>query len=116
MNIIVVGSRSYSTPELFKQALTNSGFQMTGLVSSGNLGLDRHVEKYAEEHKIPIYRFSLNKKKFGRAADLYRNMEMVSYADAVIAIWNGKSVNTRLMLEQAYRAKLKIYVELVKCP
>ena len=116
MNIIVVGSRSYATPQLFEKALVASGFTMTGLVSSGNLGLDRYVEKYAEERKIPIHRFSLNRKKYKRATDLYRNMEMVSYADAVIAIWNGRSVNTRLMLEQAYKANLKIYVELVKWP
>lgn len=113
MNIIVVGSRNYATPELFHKALDASGFTMTGLVSSGNIGLDRYLEKYAEKNDIPIYRFSLNKKKYGRGADLFRNMEMVSFADAVIAIWNGKSVNTRLMLEQAFKARLKIYVEMV---
>ena len=111
MKTIIVGSRNHFDTKWFHKAIENSGFEITGIVSSGMLGIDRLAEQYALERKLPIYRFTMNKKKYGRSADIMRNLQMVNVADAVIAIWDGKAYNAGHILNVAYRNNLRIYVE-----
>lgn len=45
-----------------------------------------------------------------KAAGPIRNQEMAEYADALIAIWDGKSRGTKNMIITAYRLGLDIYI------
>ena len=49
-------------------------------------------------------------KKWGRRAGYRRNVQMAQHADALIAIWDGKSPGTRHMIETANAHGLAVFV------
>lgn len=66
-------------------------------------------ERWAKERGIPVRQFLPNWED-GRSAGIIRNLEMANYADALIAIWDGKSRGTRHMVEAARANELKVTV------
>jgi len=50
----------------------------------------------------------------GRKAGPLRNERMAQNADALIAIWDGKSPGTRDMIARAHKHGLKVYVKTVE--
>lgn len=92
------------------RALKRAPFEITEIVSGTCEGVDQLGEEWAERHGIPVKRFPADWKKYGRRAGPLRNQTMASYADALIAIWDGKSKGTRSMIDEALREKLEVYV------
>ncbi len=76
-------------------------------------GVDELGERHARETGRPIAKFPADWKKYGRAAGPIRNNEMARYADALIAVWDGKSRGTEHMIESAESKNLKVYVEII---
>jgi len=50
-------------------------------------------------------------KNLGKSAGIKRNEVMASYADALVAVWDGKSPGTKHMISYAKKKKLKVYVK-----
>lgn len=48
--------------------------------------------------------------KYGKKAGPIRNKKMANYAEALLAIWDGKSCGTKNMIQQAKENNLRIYV------
>lgn len=67
-------------------------------------------EGWAKRKGIPVKRFPADWNQYGRRAGPLRNREMARYADALIAIWDGKSRGTRSMIDEALREGLEVYV------
>lgn len=111
MKTIIAGSRSITDKALVYQAVKESDFDITEVVSGGAKGVDKLGEQYAIECLIPIKLFRANWNKFGHAAGPLRNIEMAKYAEALIAIWNGTSTGTAHMIDQARRHGLKVFVK-----
>ena len=111
MKVIIAGSRDINLwPFTVKSIVNQSGFDITEVVSGTAKGADQMGEEWARNHNIPISRFPANWDKYGKAAGMYRNHEMALYADALIAIWNGKSNGTQHMILDMKKTGKPIYV------
>lgn len=109
MKVIIAGSRDIEDYELIDVAVRESGFTVTEVVSGTARGVDKLGERWAEEYNIPIKRFKPDW-SIGRSAGIIRNTEMASYADALIAIWDGYSRGTKHMIDYAKSKGLMVYV------
>ena len=69
--------------------------------------------EYARANKLTLVEFLPDYKRYGRAAPLVRNREIVDYADRIIIFWNGSSRGTLSVIEYA-KAKEKPY-EVIIC-
>lgn len=110
MKVIVAGSRTISDCAVVSKAIAASGFEITEIVSGGARGVDLLGERYAREHGIPTKVFIAKWNDYGKAAGGMRNRDMAEYAEALIAVWDGKSRGTQDMIDKAYRRDLKVYV------
>ncbi len=90
MKVAVVGSRSIFVENLGEYLPKGC----SEIVSGGAVGVDSCAEKYACENRIAMRVFLPDYKRYGRAAPIIRNKQIVNYADTVIAFWDGKSKGT----------------------
>lgn len=114
MRTIIAGSRTVTNPKTVKQAVNSAvvkaGIWPTEIVEGGARGVDTLAFDFAWEQGIPVKVFPADWKQHGRAAGVLRNREMAKYAEALIAIWDGKSRGTKNMIEEAEKCGLKVYV------
>lgn len=110
MKVIIAGSRSISRYEHVQYAILKSKFSITEVVSGGAKGVDDLGERWAKENHVPVKHFYADWTTYGLSAGPTRNAEMAKYADALIAIWDGKSHGTQNMIDCAKRKKLWVYV------
>lgn len=111
MKVIIAGGRTITDISLVYAAIAESGFEITEVVSGGADGVDKLGEKAAMDSLFPVKVFKADWDRFGRSAGPKRNREMATYADALIAIWDGKSRGTKNMIETAKFFDLKVYVK-----
>ena len=112
MKVIIAGGRYFNDYEKLCQycdKVLQNQFNIE-IVSGGAKGADSLGEKYAKERNYGMKRFPAAWSEFGRSAGVIRNAEMASYADVLIAFWDGKSRGTRNMINLAEKKGLKIYV------
>src|SRR5579863_5624761 len=100
MKVVVAGSRSITDYQLVRYVILQSGFEIDERVSGGARGGDRFGERFAKESGIKIKQL-IPDWSIGRRAGLIRNEEMAKYADALIAVWDGKSTGTQHMITMA---------------
>lgn len=109
MRVIIAGSREIRDAALVDQAIAKSGFNITEVVEGGACGVDTLAFDWAHRQGIPVKVF-VPDWKIGRQAGFLRNVKMADYADAVIAIWNGRSRGTEHMINVAYKRQMPLYV------
>jgi hypothetical protein len=63
--------------------------------------VDTLAELWAVENGIPNTRYPADWKRYGRKAGPIRNRLMAENAEALIAIWDGKSRGAMDMIKQA---------------
>lgn len=120
MKTIIAGSRdleSFKSHEriwIVADAVIQSGFTITEVVSGGARGIDLAGELYAETHNppIPITRF-IPDWSMGRGAGFVRNRKMAEYAQALVLIWNGTSRGSANMGEEAAKRNLRIFHHII---
>jgi hypothetical protein len=107
---IIAGSRSIRRIEVVEDAVAVSQFNITEIVSGMARGVDTLALEFAATHGIPVKQMPADWDKLGKSAGFRRNGEMANYADALIAIWDGKSKGTLHMINVAKERGLKVYV------
>lgn len=114
---IIAGSRGYGSIKLIKEAVEESGFSVTEIISGRAKGVDTAGEGYAYSADIDLVMFPANWNKHGRAAGPIRNRRMAEYAaadksrpGALIAVWDGKSRGTESMIKIAHDEGLKVFI------
>lgn len=110
MKTIIAGSRSIDSLDLIFQAVNQSKFNITTVVSGGARGVDQLGEQWATMNNIPIDIYPANWDKYGKSAGYKRNTIMAINADALIAIWDGESKGTKHMIDLAEKYGLKTFV------
>lgn len=112
MKTIVAGSRTIDRHGLVRAAIVVSGWadQITEIVSGTARGVDQIGEQWAKEKRLPIKRFPAEWDRYGKRAGYLRNEAMAQYADALIAVWDGKSDGTKHMIDLAHRYGLQVFV------
>jgi len=110
---IIAGSRGFDRPEHYdvvEEAMATCPWVVGEVVSGTARGVDQLGERWAETHGLDIQRFPANWDRHGRAAGPIRNREMAEYAEALVAIWDGKSAGTKSMISEAKKAGLEVHV------
>ena len=113
MKVIIAGSRSitnYTTVLTAIDRAVSSGLVITEVVSGCARGVDRLGEQWATSIGLPVKRFQVEWLRFGKSAGMIRNARMAEYADALIAVWDGKSRGTQNMIDTARETKLIVHV------
>jgi len=113
MKVIIAGSRGIDDMQHVIDAVYSSQFVITEVVSGTAAGIDRKGEQYATNAGLPVSRFPADWKnltvpgavikrnshgQYNAVAGHQRNTQMGNYADALIAIWDGKSKGTLNMV------------------
>ena len=94
MKIAIIGSRGLTVENLGDYLPSD----VTEIVSGGAKGVDTSAREYALQHGIKLTEFLPDYEKYGRAAPIRRNEEIVRCADMVFAFWDGKSSGTKSVL------------------
>lgn len=110
MKVIIAGSRSIADYDSLTNAVCQSRFKPTEIVSGAATGVDKLGEKWAALHEVPVKLFMPHWGEHGKQAGILRNIAMAEYADALIALWDGNSSGTAHMITCAVRRRLKVYV------
>lgn len=116
MKVIIAGSRSIEEDWiLVDHCVRLSGYEITEVVSGGARGIDTSGEQFAIIRGIPFKRFPADWNSKGKSAGILRNIEMANYADALIAIWDGKSKGTLHMINDMVSKQKPVYVNCPPC-
>lgn len=110
MKCIIAGSRTITDISKVKQAIEKSGWNIEEVVSGGARGVDALGEVYAQDNGKAVKRFPADWSKYGRSAGAIRNKQMADYADALIAVWDGKSKGTKNMINTARAKRLSVFI------
>lgn len=111
MKVIIAGSRTINSYESVCQAIRNSQFDITEVVSGTARGVDQMGERWAAENNIPVKRFPANWNEYGKKAGYLRNKEMAEYAQSAIILWDCESKGTRHMIQLARRYGLTVFID-----
>ena len=98
MKIAIIGSRSITMPNIDEYVSNNDE-----IVSGGAAGVDSCAAKYARRTGLKLTEFLPQYDKYGRAAPIVRNKEIVDYADKVVAFWDGRSKGTLFVIKYAQK-------------
>lgn len=117
--IIVCGGKTDLGQEVYDKYISSVLKELCAedceIVSGGCRGADLAGERYAAEHGFALKRFPAEWKKYGKAAGMKRNAEMITYISqssksAVIAFWNGESRGTGFTITQAQKKGIGVYI------
>ena len=120
MKTIIAGSRSIERYAEVERAVEASGFEITEVVCGMARGVDLLGKAFGDRHGIPVKPMPAQWRPKGpgglidHGAGYARNTEMAAYADALIALWDGKSHGTAHMISMAVARRLKVYVHLLE--
>ena len=111
MKILIAGSRDITDFDLTEYIPDEAEL----IISGGAKGIDALAESFADTHKISKLIMRPDYKKYGKAAPLLRNKQMVDMADMIIVIWNGKSKGTKYTLDYAQSKNKKVTLVICNC-
>ena len=126
MKVIIAGSRSIKVNATtldtlsqlidqimvaFDAASMPGLFNITEVVSGGAAGGDQLGEAYAKQHNLPVKLFPADWRRHGLGAGPHRNRQMRDYADALIALWDGRSPGTHHMIRIAREKGMPVFVK-----
>jgi len=122
MKIIIAGSRTITDKAKINAMIFRGVNKLVPfdkineviIISGGARGVDTEGENWAKSFGFPIERYLAQWDKFGKRAGFIRNKQMIDNADALIAIWDGKSKGTEHTINLAKQRGIPIYVEVIK--
>lgn len=109
MKVGIVGSRNLLVADLENYLPGNT----TEIVSGGAKGVDKCAKEYAKINNIKLTEFLPKYEKYGRAAPLKRNLQIIDYADMLIAFWNGKSKGTKHVIDSCKKKNKPIKIHII---
>lgn len=111
--VIIAGGRDFNNYEVLRREcnyLLSHKVPDIEVVCGDARGADSLGNKWALEYGYKVKHFPADWNAFGKSAGYRRNAEMASYADALIAFWDGKSRGTMHMINLAKDQGLNIRV------
>jgi hypothetical protein len=113
--LIIAGSRTFTDyPRLCRVAdgLLRNITREIVIVSGGARGADALGEQYARARGYRLERYPADWERWGRAAGMMRNHQMVdeSGAQALLACWDGRSPGTRDAIDYARARGLAVRI------
>jgi hypothetical protein len=112
MRTIITVGKQKTDAETVAAAVKGAGWSVTRVLCGESARFDPAVGPWADQNNIPFERYPANWGTNGLSAGSIRSREMVDNADALIAIWNGKSKATRTLISMATQRGLKVHLVL----
>lgn len=110
MKVIIAGSRSLTDKKtvwnVIRRAFKETGWIPDLIISGGAEGVDQLGEEWARKKELPIQIIPAKWDEYGKSAGPQRNATMADRADALVAVWDGKSSGTKDMISKAVTAGL----------
>lgn len=106
MKIAIIGSRNLTVNDLEKYVPAEAD----EIVSGGARGVDTCAKNYANKNGLKLTEFLPEYEKYGRYAPLSRNLQIIGYADEVIAFWDGASHGTEYVIDNCKKQNKKVTV------
>jgi len=94
MRLAIVGSRNLTVHRMGDYV----GEEYDEILSGGARGIDTCASLFAAERGLRLTVFLPDYEKYGRAAPIIRNREIVDAADAVLVFWDGASRGTQSVI------------------
>lgn len=106
----IVGSRNYPNRKDLETAIKQCGWVIGKVLCGEAKGPDTWGKEWATSNDVPIDSHPAQWDVHGNRAGYLRNEEMLSRAQAAIALWDGKSNGTKHSIEIARRQGLRLFV------
>ncbi|MBQ7119160.1 MAG: DUF2493 domain-containing protein [Oscillospiraceae bacterium] len=106
MKVAIIGSRNITVENLGDYLPENT----TEIVSGGAKGVDICAREYAMENGIKLTEFLPDYARYRRGAPLKRNIQIIEYADTVLAFWDGKSRGTKFVIDNCEKIGREVKV------
>lgn len=122
MRTIIAGSRDITEPAIVSRAMAQAalrGIVPTIVLCGCARGVDTLGRDWAEDRDIPVHLHPAEWTRDGRfdpGAGYRRNVQMARHAEALVAIWNGKSRGTLHMIRTAREKGMLVHVYLTTEP
>lgn len=118
MKVIIAGSRDINDVQHVYAAMDEAflilRIEPTEVVSGKARGVDTAGETWAKRFGIPVAEFPARWRDpdgtFYADAGKRRNVQMANYADALVAVWDGRSYGTKHMITQMHKRKKPVWV------
>lgn len=108
MNVVICGTRNKGTREDLLEAIEESGFDITAVGSGGAVGPDQRGIWWADNvGRVPVKLF----RNYNRSKEMDSSSQIIGWADAVIALWDGESKNTKNTIEEARARGRQVFVK-----
>jgi len=111
MKVLICGSRDIKDELIVFSAIHAAPFNYDLIIHGGAVGVDSLAERLAKNSNIPTKIYYPDWKTHGKKAGVLRNIEMVNAADAVIAIWDGKSRGTKSTIDYTNKVGKPLYIK-----
>lgn len=106
MKVAIIGSRGITVQNIGDYLPADT----TEIVSGGARGVDSCAREFAIQNGIKLTEFLPDYLLYGRGAPLKRNLQIVDYADLIIAFWDGSSRGTAHVIEYSEKCQKNIRV------
>lgn len=108
MKLLIAGSRGLTDfvefDRLLEAALIDMDVIPDMVISGGARGVDALGKAWAELWGLDYWEYKADWGRFGRAAGMYRNSEMVEACDCAFVWWDGESPGTLDTLDKLRRS------------
>ncbi len=112
--LAIVGYRKFTDWKIFKDTLKEYVVRYgmpSRVVSGGALGADAMAEKWAKRHGIPLMILKPDWKKYGKAAGILRNTDIVDACTHVVAFPSPKGKGTQDFIRKAIAGRKAIMIK-----
>lgn len=110
MRTIIAGGRNATNYSDLLKAISAIEWKPSVVISGTANGADKLGERWAIENNIHLEKYPAEWNKYGKRAGYLRNLVMSEKADALLALWDGKSRGTKHMIDIATKAGLLVYI------
>jgi YspA, cpYpsA-related SLOG family len=112
MKLIITGSRSITEHGELARAVAATKIKPTRIIIGNAKGVDTLAENYAAMMKIPCDIVEAPWNKYGKPAGTIRNDEITDQADALLAVWDGKSEGTLSLIRMMNSKQKPVFVHI----
>lgn len=108
--ILVCGSRDWTDKDIIREALPFA-IEKIKIIHGGAKGADSLAGEIAKELGFEVVIFYPDWKKYGKAAGLRRNLQMLQENPyEVIAFWDGQSRGTKHTIDEAKKRNILVTI------
>ena len=113
--LIIAGGRDFTDMDKLERVLialadVELADRSVSIVSGMARGADALAYQFAHRHGITCYEFHAMWDRYGKKAGFMRNTQMGTFADGLLAFWDGQSSGTKHMIDYMLSINKPVHV------